>query len=629
MSFREDINALRGIAVLAVVLFHFRIAGFDGGFVGVDIFFVISGYLMTAIIIGRLEQGRFSLLDFYAARARRILPALACLCLALMLFGFVYLPLSDYRELLRTIQSSLLFYSNMSFAGSANYFDTPLQENWLLHTWSLSVEWQFYLLYPLLLLALFKWCKDALKWVLLLLALCSLLASILVTPSNPTVAFYILPTRAWELLAGGLVFLFPRATAFIKPALLEIGAGLLIALAVVFFNSRLQWPGALALVPVLGALWVLYSRSQSFIINNRFLQFTGTISYSVYLWHWPIAVLLYLCGLIHDPLYTVGGILLSFVLGWMSYRFIEIRMTKGISAPLTVGRYALLVVVLSGLAASMASWVKHYPEIRFAYREPERPSITSELYELQCNDNPYKAWECQLGQGRISTILLGDSHAQTTAAAIQSQNPEAALAWALGGCPLLSDFSMEDKDKALACKAYLDEKTELLRTRYQGIPLILFNRGGLYSDLSRKNSFSVSFSPTIDADPERYAFEYARQFSRMVCRFNEANPVAVVRPIPEMPFNIYKGIFLRSRIFNTYADITDSIEHYRHRNAIANQAIDQAQKTCGIQILDPVTYLCPENRCIGSRDNVPLYFDDNHLIDAGNLILKPMFNLNY
>lgn len=160
MQFRNSVNALRALAVIAVVLFHFKIDGFNGGFTGVDVFFVISGFLMTGIIFSGLGDGNFSLLGFYASRARRIIPALAVMCAALMVFGFVYLSLDDYRDALRAVKSSLLFSSNFVLAKGGSYFDTPLHENWLLHTWSLAVEWQFYLLYPVILMALFKYLGD-------------------------------------------------------------------------------------------------------------------------------------------------------------------------------------------------------------------------------------------------------------------------------------------------------------------------------------------------------------------------------------------------------------------------------------------------------------------------------------
>lgn len=156
LHFRKDINGLRAIAVLAVVLYHFGVPGFNGGFVGVDVFFVISGFLMTSIILSRTYSGTFSLISFYLDRGRRIIPALSVLCIALALFGWFYLIPTDYNTLAAHIQSSALFYSNIEYFHNVNYFDALAKEKWLLHTWSLSVEWQFYLVYPVIILATLK-----------------------------------------------------------------------------------------------------------------------------------------------------------------------------------------------------------------------------------------------------------------------------------------------------------------------------------------------------------------------------------------------------------------------------------------------------------------------------------------
>jgi peptidoglycan/LPS O-acetylase OafA/YrhL len=242
MQFRKSINALRALAVLSVVLFHFKVPGFEGGFAGVDVFFVISGFLMTGIIVNGVQQQNFFLLGFYASRARRIIPALLVLCVTLLVFGYLYLPLDDLRETIRTIKSSLLFSSNFSFAESGNYFAAPLHENWLLHTWSLSVEWQFYLLYPVLIMGLHKcFGADKTRFALVALALISLLASIVVTRVNPTFAFYMLPARAWEMIAGGLVFLFPLRLSQRGGAICE-GFGLAIAVSVLGFSAADLWP---------------------------------------------------------------------------------------------------------------------------------------------------------------------------------------------------------------------------------------------------------------------------------------------------------------------------------------------------------------------------------------------------
>ncbi|WP_262383122.1 MULTISPECIES: acyltransferase family protein [Pseudomonas] len=471
MQFRKSINALRALAVISVVLFHFKISGFDGGFVGVDIFFVISGFLMTGIICNGLQKQNFSLLGFYASRARRIIPALLTLCVALLIFGFVYLPLDDYRDAIKTIKSSLLFSSNFMFAKGGSYFDAPLYENWLLHTWSLSVEWQFYMLYPVVLMGLYKFLGiQKTKASLVLLALGSLGASVYFTNTNPVFAFYMLPTRAWELIVGGLVFLFPLQISKRTGYVVE-GVGLTAILVSIFCLSEQDlWPGYLALLPVLGTALVIFANTQSTFSNSSTLQFSGTISYSVYLWHWPLVVFLYACGLLNSWPHVWTAIALSFLLGALSFYLIESKTKKITSTRRAILKYASLVVGTVGLSAITASVVKDYPGTRFAYVDLGQPEYTSKLYTQECYPNTYGAADCKLGSGDVSVILFGDSHAQSTAAAIQVENKQAALSWARGGCPTLQHFEMHDKELENKCQGFNNEKLEALKKYLPGHP---------------------------------------------------------------------------------------------------------------------------------------------------------------
>jgi peptidoglycan/LPS O-acetylase OafA/YrhL len=628
MQFRNNINALRALAVIAVVLFHFKIDGFNGGFTGVDVFFVISGFLMTGIIWTGLREGNFSLLGFYASRARRIIPALAVMCVALMVFGFVYLSLDDYRELLRTVKSSLLFSSNFMFAKGGSYFDAPLHENWLLHTWSLSVEWQFYLLYPVILMGLFKYLGDRhARLALVALGACSLIASVAVTSTHPVFAFYMLPTRAWEMIAGGVVFLFPAVLSRGVKTTFEVLGLALVLTGVYLFSEQDFWPGYLAIVPVLGTALVIYANTNSVFSSNSVLQFTGKISYSVYLWHWPIVVFLYTCGLLGSGAHAAWAILLSFALGALSFYAIEARSRKFTKAPRAIFKYGGAGLAVVVIAAVTGSVVKDHPQVRFAFVDQGQPDYTSKLYTQECYPNEFGAADCKLGSGKVAVILFGDSHAQSTAAAVQVENKDAALSWARGGCPTLLNFQMQDKELESKCHGFNKFKFAALKDSYQGVPVVLFSRAALYSNHSRDNGFRVYFNGDKSQDAQSFSESFTAEYAKTVCAIAEQHPVYIVRPIPEMPFSVYKGLNLQSRILGSKSDITVPLVAYEKRNRIANAAIDTAAAQCHAKVIDPVPYLCPNGQCMGSKGGVPLYFDDNHLVDSGNEQLRGLFKV--
>jgi len=339
-SFRQDINGLRAWAVVAVVLYHFDIPGFNGGFAGVDVFFVISGFLMTQIICKALNRGDFSLTAFYLARAVRIIPALAILCGVLLAAGWFALLPQDYKTLGSHTTYSLAFLSNVEYWLEAGYFDTSSHEKWLLHTWSLSVEWQFYLVLPLVLAALWRLAPGlrAQRNALFLLACASLAASIWTTASSPSTAFFLLHTRAWEMLAGGLVFLAGDAFAASpnRRRLFEAIGLVLIAVSFVVFDAGSVWPSWRALAPVLGAMLVLMAARHSVWTGNRAAQWLGDRSYSLYLWHWPVHVVLVYAGWNENVLAIAAGLVLSTLLGALSYAWIEVPSRRLLSAAASV-----------------------------------------------------------------------------------------------------------------------------------------------------------------------------------------------------------------------------------------------------------------------------------------------------
>ncbi|QIB49822.1 acyltransferase family protein [Pseudomonas sp. OIL-1] len=430
MHFRGDINGLRAIAVIAVMLFHFGVVGGQGGFVGVDVFFVISGFLMTGIIFSRLDSGRFSVWDFYKARAKRIVPALAFLCLCLFATGWVLLLPSAYEQLGKHVLGSLGFISNLMYWKEAGYFEQASHDNWLLHTWSLSVEWQFYLVYPIVIVALRKMVSlQQTRWLLILLALGSFALSVYASSRWPTSSFFLLPTRMWEMLAGGLVYLFPLAFAQRSSRVLELSGILLIVASVLAFSPETVWPGWLALIPVIGTVMVIYSaRYESRITGNAVSQFMGRISYSVYLWHWPIAVWIYYFALEGEPFWIITGMAASILTGWLSFHYIENRVRHKSDSPglLQPGVGAAGAVVLACSLATVTLAAQGYPSrVSDEFRQATADLILPRRSNGWCFHNVETSGsgevnpvgqgglECLLGaaDGQLQALLFGDSFA--------------------------------------------------------------------------------------------------------------------------------------------------------------------------------------------------------------------------
>ncbi len=357
MNFRTDINGLRAIAVIAVVLFHFNPMILPGGFAGVDIFFVISGFLMTRIIFEGIISNSFSFIKFYISRANRIIPPLTALCFVLLVFGWFCLTPMDYLILDKHIVSSLTFISNMIYWSESGYFDPTSREKWLLHTWSLSVEWQFYIIYPVVLVLLSRLVSlPQVKKILVLVTFLSFLVCVVATIKWPTPAYFLLPTRAWEMLFGGIVYLYPMKFRESSKKYFEIFSLLLILASYFAMNSHLSWPGYLSFIPVFGAfLLLMTNRQNSPFTNNIVFRYIGKWSYSIYLWHWPLVVLGFYYNIQH---WIYIALPLSILLGYISYTYIESIRFKSFehwgSLYAVKPLYPLImVIVLGGVVFSM------------------------------------------------------------------------------------------------------------------------------------------------------------------------------------------------------------------------------------------------------------------------------------
>ncbi|MBO9136782.1 acyltransferase [Rhizobium sp. B230/85] len=368
MNLRRDIEGLRALAVIPVVLFHFQSSWVSGGFVGVDVFFVISGYLITRTILDDIETGQFSIARFYWKRARRIIPAFVFMALlTCAACAFILLP-DDLVGFSQSLMASAAFVANIYFWKTANYFDVSASLKPMLHMWSLSVEEQYYIFAPIGLYLVYKYLRAAWVAMILPILIVSLLFSIFGTEYAPTVSFYMMPTRAWEILIGAML-----ASHRMPPCLnltndLVAATGLLLILgSALLLTEADPFPGYLALLPCLGAAAIIYAGEQpqtslvGRIIGWRPVTFVGRISYSLYLIHWPI-ISIFRYRSMRDPTLAETGLLivLSIILAWFSWQFVEepFRQNNKWSQPnaiFSISAVSLALVALVGLTGIATS----------------------------------------------------------------------------------------------------------------------------------------------------------------------------------------------------------------------------------------------------------------------------------
>ncbi|MBL4799672.1 MAG: acyltransferase [Oleispira sp.] len=425
-------NGLRAIAVIAVVLFHFNPSWMPGGFSGVDVFFVISGFLMTGIIFKGIEQENFSILKFYVARANRVIPALAILCLVSLVFGWFYLTPLDYKALGEHVASSISFVSNVTYWKESGYFDAESHEKWLLHTWSLSAEWQFYIIYPLVLVTMRKYMSiKSMRTTILLGTISGFIFCVITTYKWPNSAYYLLSARAWEMMIGGVAYLYPVALKEERKKILE-WFGLALIIGSYFFISKdTPWPGYLALLPVLGSFLIIQAqRNNSIITSNPISQKIGAWSYSIYLWHWPLVVAIYYFSL--SDMFIYLGITLSVLLGFISHKYIEqmkfrndftsipsYLKCKPVYMVLVIGIIGNLVFSYEGIDSPVRRGAST-PQANFLNTYEKAHRNLDDAYWLKCNtytslnDNDTLDVDptCIETKGTGGVFLWGDSHAE-------------------------------------------------------------------------------------------------------------------------------------------------------------------------------------------------------------------------
>ncbi|SEG69484.1 acyltransferase family protein [Sphingobacterium lactis] len=423
MKFRYDIGYLRGIAVLAVFFYHFRIPFFDGGFIGVDIFFVISGFLMTKIIFSSYENGKFSYLDFIRKRIVRIVPPLIVVSLFILLISIFFFFENQLIENIKQIIASLTFTSNFYYYFNQDYFATTAQYNIFLHSWSLSVEWQFYLLFPVFIIILKTIFKDNARQLLfsyLGITIISFLLCIYASNGYKTINFYMFPTRAWEMLLGGILIFFEKESGKIpvvlKNFLFLISTAILIT-SIMYLNEETTWPSIYTVIPTFATAGIIFLNVEPKFLKNKIIQYCGNISYSLYLWHWPIFVLIHSYNLT-DTNYKIIGLLVSIIFAILSYEFIE---RKRRLSKLPVLGLSYVTVLIFSFAAIFLANNNSLENIRFidnkfknllVYDIENHFKSNGCFITITSEEKVYDYQNClKIIPEKQNILLIGDSHA--------------------------------------------------------------------------------------------------------------------------------------------------------------------------------------------------------------------------
>ena len=641
MTFRDDINGLRAIAVAVVVLYHFRLGVAPGGFAGVDVFFVISGFLMTQIVLGRLAQDRFSLGGFYLARVRRIVPAMVALVAVTLAVGIALMNPLQLAGLARSALASLLFTSNIGYAHETGYFAAPPEDNWLIHTWSLSVEWQFYIVYPLALMALARLGarRRGTALAMAVVAVASLVLTILNWRSGGgrlQQGFFLLQGRAWEFLAGGLIAtLGPRLAIPTRARIALHAIGLaLVAAGIAAVDRDSAWPSPMTILPVAGtALVLLAARERAWWARLAPVAALGRWSYSIYLWHWPIVAVLAFEGLATRT-WTLAGLALSVACGAASYALVETRLTARLWESRRRGR-PLAAALFAGIAglALFASATDGLESI--TYRG--RPDLLAQLADDRAAQADWRfpkscdrfSWDaatnvshCDFGDaGAPDTLVIGDSFAEQLTPRFSHALSGTTVGFAtLGGCAPIP--GVERRTPGLNCRRFADAAYGLAAASKARRIVVAAMWPGYGAD----NLCLGPDGACVALDKAAFDAALTAATARMAARWKalrEAGKEVVVLDVPPYGGGNPKALYAKAIAGAPVKDLSLPLADFEAETRASSTRLAAAARAAGVEYVDPAPALCPDGRCPIVVAGRTLYKDETHL--RASILKAPRF----
>lgn len=636
---RRDIDGLRSLAIVPVLLFHMGVAFVPGGFLGVDVFFVISGFLITGILYKELQAtGKFSIGNFYERRVRRIFPALVTVSTVTIIVGYFVLLPDAFKTLKVSLRWVFGFLSNIFFAGQNSYFAPDIDLNPMLHTWSLAIEEQFYVVFPLLLWVLYKFVpKKAWAYVLGAIALASIFWAQANYFVDPTANFYQIQFRAWELLAGGLVALFMDSLQKVAKGnnILSASGLLMLCGSYLFLDDKFAHPGFLTLLPVLGtALIIAFTAEGSIthrLLSLRPIVFIGLISYSLYLWHQPIfAFVRILSPNALSSIELLPALALTLLISILTWKFVEnpFRNRSAFSVRktlLTLGTATTAVLALTVLIRQPAlNSVELKVTQNTTVSAEELKTRLSPNYGLGriCMDFLKNQEKCTSGSGTPTVALWGDSFGMHFVQALQSSKTQATFitqtkstcAPIIGFAPKLSNSSIE---WAAQCNAVNSKFKKYLLV--SGIKTVV-----LASNWS--NSIGTD-RVLVDTKGHRHSAGNiaVRALQKNIADLKSAGLRVVVLLNP--PTNGKDlGACLESSIAYGYPLSGCNFNKEDSLVIKVNEVVRSYSSSADL-IFDPASVICPSGKCLASSGDVLIYRDIFHISREGSAYLGKKFNL--
>lgn len=648
LQYRPEIDGLRTVAVLPVILFHAGFSVFSGGFVGVDVFFVISGYLITGIILRERAEGRFSILAFYERRARRILPALFVVMAACLPLAWIFMFPEALAQFGKSMAATSLFSSNIVFWRERGYFDTAAELKPLLHTWSLAVEEQYYIVFPIAVVLLWRFGAKALFGLILFAALFSFLLSDWASTRLIAANFFLMPTRAWELLAGSLVAIWlsrrPGPTAW--RAELGGGVGLALIVAAIFcLDETTPFPGRAALLPVVGTVLLILCARPTTLVGRflalRPLVWIGLISYSAYLWHQPLFAFARL-GYPNDPgpPLMLALAALALFLAWVTWRFVE----QPFRDRSRVSRRAIFTISIAGSLAFVALGLGFHFSGGVAGRfDPvTRALITTAEEDGRGREGcvPVKGMPldgCVFNaEAPRRALLWGDSHGMAIAEGLAGELARSGYGLEVfnsSGCPPIANVARAERPR---CPVENEEVLTYLTSKASPDVVVMSARWTMYFEGTRFDNTEGGIEqggpfPLINAAGR------GRQMSQadwLKIEFNDTlkrlraldKTIVLVGNVPEAGWAVPRRLVLR-RIYgeDLTQPLSTSLAAFQMRNRSTHDAFVQFSGDPAVRVVEPAAILCasPPSRCRVEQDGQALYRDTNHLSLVGAALVVP------